>query len=160
MQNYMKKRFDNLLKAAEICDREGLDMPALILLYSLIDSLAWVVYEEELSKVGERFEKFCDEFVLPGSGLPCSAKELYSARCSSLHLLGWESNLTKHKGVRALFYSYQDTDLESAQRVADLIFPGKFVGIRALSLHAAIKAAIDRVIKQSRQDSKLEERLR
>lgn len=160
MQDYMKERFEEILKAAAICDQEGLDMPVLVLLYSLVDALAWTVYGEQIGKVSVRFETFCNEFLLPTSGLACTAKELYSARCASLHLLGWESDLTKNKGVRALFYSHRDADLTVAQRAADAIAPGKFFGIHAIKLHFALKLAIDRVIDKSLNDKDLEDRLK
>lgn len=160
MENQMRARFDEMLKAASICDREELDMPGIVLLYSLTDSLAWTVFKEETNNVGERFERFCDEFVITGSSLPCSAREIYAARCSTLHFLGWESNLTKHKGVRALFYGRRGTSLDIAQKTADAIAPGQFIGVHTEHLHDAIKVAVDRVVERSLKDLELAKRLK
>lgn len=158
MNDRMRLRFDEMLRAISICDKQELDMPAIILTYSLLDSLAWTVFEEEIGKVGERFEHFCTEFVLPGSNLPCNANELYAARCSTLHVLGWESNLSK-KGTRALFYGHRGANLEIAQKAADKIAPGKFLAVDSTQLRKAASIAVDRVIEKSLTDPDLLKRL-
>ncbi len=79
-------------------------MPCLVyLVYSGIDvcGVPRTVVERK-RRVGDRFEKWVDRYMVKGNSLPCTARELYAGRCAVVHsytLL--DSNLSKAgKGPR------------------------------------------------------------
>jgi len=86
MSDFEKKStFAKIFEAAALCRQQGLDVPMLVLVYTALDTLAWALYNENVSKVGERFISLCDTYVIPTSDINCTALDLYAARCSILH---------------------------------------------------------------------------
>ena len=80
-------------------------MPCLVLLYSGIDAAA--SQEPAAGKgVGERFEKWVDRYMLKGKPLPCTARELYAARCAVVHTFTPDSDLSKAGKARVVAYAY------------------------------------------------------
>ena len=151
--------FEKMFKAAKLCRDQALDVPMLVLIYTSLDTLAWAVYGDETSEVQRRFISLCDTHVLPGAGISCTALELYAARCSVLHTLGWESNLSKLKKARAFSYSFGNDDPRLAQEVLDRERPGECLAIKADDLLTAAKRAVERVAQVASSDQSLAARL-
>jgi hypothetical protein len=106
-----------IITAIDYCISEKLIMPALVLIYSAIDSISWVASDEENQQVGRRFQVWVDTWMLQKYPLPCTALELYAARCGILHTLTPESDLSKKKNVRRISYAWgtaQQKDLEES----------------------------------------------
>jgi hypothetical protein len=154
-----KSTFAKMFEAAELCRQRALDVPMLVLIYTAIDTLAWAVYSDKSSGVRDRFTSLCDRFILPGANLQCSALELYAARCSVLHSLGWESDLSKAGKARSVFYSFGTDDPTTAQAALDLTSPGKFISVKADDLFAAVRKATAAVAAAASADSDLAARL-
>ena len=151
--------FEQMFEAAKLCRDQALDVPMLVLIYTSLDTLAWAVYGDETSEVQRRFISLCETYVLPGAGISCTAPELYAARCSVVHTLGWESKLSKSKGVRAFHYSVGDDDPRLAQEVLDHVRPGEFLAIKADDLLTAAQRAVERVAQVASSDQSLAARL-
>ncbi len=81
--------------------------------------------EEEKNVKGPDFVKWVDEFLLPNSGLRCTATELYGARCGLVHTHIAESNVSrKSEGrVREIYYAHGGQTVENLQKMLD--FAGK-----------------------------------
>jgi len=150
-----RSTFQKMLDAAALCQVQGLDVPMLVLIYTSLDSLAWALYGHETKEVKHRFVSLCEAYVLPNSKLNCTSLELYAARCSILHSLGWESDLSKDGKARSAFYSFGTDDPTLAQIAYDHSYPGKFVAIRADELLVATKSAVTRVTNEAQQDKAL-----
>ena len=76
---------------------------ALVLLYSAIDTLAW------LGAPGPKatrtvFKDWIDKYLLLHTGLQCTAADLYSARCGLLHTSTAESDMTVDGSAREIWY--------------------------------------------------------
>lgn len=154
-----RNTFEKMFEAASLCRECALDIPMLVLIYASLDTLAWAVYGHEIKQVRNRFLRLCEVYVLPESKVDCTALELYAARCSILHSLGWESEVSKSGNARSVLYSFGEVDAHSAHAALNIEQPGKFVAIRADELVSATKIAVDHVIRKSEQDSALAARL-
>src|SRR5216683_5888041 len=78
-------------------------MQALVLLYSAIDTLAWV--SRSAGNVTRAdFCRWVDVYMQPQSRLGCTAEDLYGARCSILHSSAAESKLSREGRVNELWY--------------------------------------------------------
>jgi len=75
------------VESIELCAANGFFNPALKLIYSAIDNLAYLACPEtEHQSVHKReFVRWAKSFLLPDSGLSCTAEELYASRCGLLH---------------------------------------------------------------------------
>ena len=82
---------------------KGQFLQALVLVYSAIDTLAWV--SKNTGDVTHTdFCKFVNKYMQPETNLGCTAKDLYGARCSILHSSAAESRLSREGKVSELWY--------------------------------------------------------
>lgn len=151
--------FAKMFRGARLCRQQGLDIPMLVLVYASIDTLAWAVYGGSIKSVRQRFIKFCDEYLIPNSKLSCTSLELYSARCSVVHNLGWESDLSATGKARAVFYSFGTDDPTSAQKAYDQECPGKYVAVRADDLLEEVESCANELASRAETDPILRARL-
>lgn len=151
--------FEKMFEGASLCRARGLDLPMLVLVYAALDTLAWAVYGHEVAKVKHRFLSVCERYVFPGSSIKCTPLELYAARCSILHSLGWESDLSRAGRARSVFYSFGDDNPAVAQEAFDHMRPGRFIAVHADELLRAVKEAVARVTEQASRDAALASRL-
>lgn len=154
-----KSTFEKMYEAAALCRERGLDVPMLVLIYTALDTLAWAVYGHETREVRRRFVSLCELYVLPGSAIHCTALELYAARCSILHSLGWESDLSRDGKARSVFYSFGTDDPTLAQRAYDHSHPGRLVAVHADELLKATIAAGALIASKAQLDDALAARL-
>ena len=159
MSALSKSTFQKMFEAAVLCRERGLDIPMLVLVYTSLDTLAWAVYGEDTKSVRDRFVSLCETYVLPTRIFLCTAIELYAARCSILHSLGWESNLSRDGKARSVFYSFGTSDPFLAQQAYERSHPGKFVAVRADELLKAAQTAVALVAAQAQTDTALARRL-
>jgi hypothetical protein len=101
----LERHLNDLFAAIVYCYENELLMPCLVLLYSGIDVAASL--EPSAGKgVGERFEKWVERYMLKGRSLPCTARELYAARCAVVHTFTPNSNLSKTGKARVIGYAF------------------------------------------------------
>jgi len=94
-----------LLKAIDTCLKNELQLPGLILLYTGIDSMAWLNRPKLQPDVRRNdFIYWVNRYLLPDSGLACEALDLYAARCALVHSYTSESSLTRQTRKLALKY--------------------------------------------------------
>ena len=85
-KDYFERNALELLKNIDYCFKENVNLSGLILFYSAIDIMAWVSRDQlDSDATRNDFIRWVNEFMLPGSGLACTAEELYSARCNIIH---------------------------------------------------------------------------
>jgi hypothetical protein len=154
-----RNTFENMFEAISLCRERELDVPLLVLLYAALDTLAWATYGDQVSEVKKRFVCLCDEHLLSGTSIECSALELYAARCSVLHTLGWESDLSLKGNARSIFYSFGTVTPELAQKALDHTKPDQFVRLHADDLISAAKAALNSVSHEASSNKTLAMRL-
>lgn len=86
-------------------------LPALILIYSMIDIVAWLNRPAAKEQSDRRdFIAWLNEFMLPAVGLAVTAEDLYAARCAIVHSHSFESSMSRGGRARKLFYTYGRAD--------------------------------------------------
>jgi hypothetical protein len=105
---------------AELCWQNQI-LPALILLYSSIDSLAWLDMPASQQDVTRSdFMKWAETYILSKRELPCTSIDLYAARCSLLHTQSFESRLSRRQQAREIYYTYGLLSSQPLQNQIDL----------------------------------------
>ena len=111
-----------------------------------------------MTNVKDRFVRLCEVYLLPSTNVRCSALDLYASRCSFLHSLGWESNLSREGKAKPIFYTFITNEPELAQKVIEH-YQEPFIHVHADDLIAAAKLAHDRVKQAANTNKALAERL-
>ena len=101
---------ENLLRAIRLSRDQGLLIPALMLIYSTIDGMAWCVRANSNGNVTEAdFENWVETYMFQGSSAGVlKAVDLYGARCSMLHGQVSESKKSKNAVAREVHYVRKD----------------------------------------------------
>jgi hypothetical protein len=136
--------FDNykeIFAAIDFCVANCLKVPALILIFAAIDSVSWIANDEHpRSSVSCYFPLWVETWMLKSHPLPCTAIELYAARCAVVHTLTPTSRLSATKGVKELAYAWSATE----QRALELTIhnsgdSGPYVAISVLDILASFR---------------------
>lgn len=154
---------EQMLAVIEYCHERNLAMPCLTLTYTLIDSFAWLLYGPEESGVKKRFTKWVDRFFLPHFRCGCTALDLYAARCSILHGLSWESQLSQSRHAKVLLY-FSSKDEQSIKQASSKIFSADhtiMVSMGALTgaLNASYASFLEHIGSNDKARQKVEKRL-
>lgn len=153
-QNYVQ-----VVVAVEICLEKKLQMPALILIYTLMDTFAWAVYGADEKSSRKRFEAWARNWVLDHAALGCTAADLYAARCAVLHTMTSEASLTEAGKARRIAYAWGTASAEKLQSAVSALGFQNEVGVHIESLFVGVREGMARVIERSEQDAHLRNRL-
>lgn len=145
--------------AIDLCFRERLIAPTLALLYSGIDTMAWLGLPDGREDVtGEDFVRWTGQYLLPGSGIACTALDLYSSRCGIVHTMTAESRTIRRGAAKRIFFAWGDHRAEDLQRIADRVRqPGCAVQVDALV--RAFQIAVDKFMEAAELDPELGRRV-
>jgi len=112
------RHMNDLVESIEDCHTKGRILPCLVLLYTGIDVMASL---EHIRGEGTQssFVRWVDTYFLNGRNFPCTALDLYSARCSILHTFTPDSRLYNNGKARRIAYAWGTADanrLEMSRR--------------------------------------------
>ncbi|MGD0775521.1 MAG: hypothetical protein ABSC05_22120 [Candidatus Solibacter sp.] len=111
-----------LIIAIDYCFEKRLIAPTLALLYSGIDTMAWLGLPDDRQDVtGEDFVQWTDRYLLPDSGISCTALDLYSSRCGIVHSMTGESRAIRRGVAQRVFYAWGNHRAEDLQQILDRI---------------------------------------
>src|ERR1700682_2492170 len=97
-----------ILRGIEICLASECLVSGVALIFSGIDSLAALTRPVEAQNTSRSvFIKWVETHLLPGSGLTCTALDLYTARCGVLHTHAAESDLQRQGEAKPLVYEWR-----------------------------------------------------
>lgn len=120
-----------------ICLEKGLCIPALVLIYSGIDTVGWLNSTQQFASK-KTFRMWVDDYLLKAGPLPCSSLELYAARCGLLHTLTSDFELSSNGKLRRIFYVWGSASVEALQRSITLTGnSNRFVAIHINDLYEA-----------------------
>jgi len=136
------KRFRETMETIEYCLKAQRILPALILLYTLIDSVSWLATDKKNESVKRRFTRWVEDWMLKDNSLSCNALELYAARCGILHSLTSDSDLSAIGKVKRITYSFGDKSPSPLQQVSDRIHPNEFVAVKIEDLYETFKGGL------------------
>jgi len=101
-------KVSKMLKASQLCFDKEYWEAGVILLYSLIDAMAWLWRDPSHHDVtGADFIEWVNRYMLPAPGIHVSADDIFGARCGLLHSLTGESR--RHRNLQARKVSYRRT---------------------------------------------------
>ena len=107
-----------LLESIEDCLTKGRTIASLILLYSGIDCISAL---ESGRANRSTFKKWVSDYILRKTPLPCTASDLYAARCGILHTLSAESELSRQRKARPIVYAWGNAKPERLARTAAVL---------------------------------------
>lgn len=110
-----------LIRSLDHAEENHLVVPALVLVYSAIDSVSWLAAPGSKDS-GKYFRNWVEKWLLRDPRIKCNAEELYAARCGLVHTLTPTSSMTQ-KGVRKIAYSWGSGNnalLDSALKMGQL----------------------------------------
>jgi len=154
IQNYTQ-----VIAATRLCIDKQLISPALILIYSTMDSYAWVVSDKRARSVRSCFETFVADYVLPNHPLPCSPTDLYAARCAILHTLTCESDLSKKGEAKTIAYAWGTAEATSLATAAEHLDLTKIITLHIEELANALFDSILAVHEKATSDPVVQQRL-
>ena len=153
------QNYSQVVAGVRLCLEKQLLMPALILIYTLMDSFAWACSDKAQTKVRTRFEAWTQQWVLTQGNLPCTATELYAARCAVLHTLTRYTDLTKNENVRKITYSWGNADNSALQGAFDALGHTDTVAVHVNDLFGAVCEAMAAITEQASTAPQLKQRL-
>src|SRR2546425_10624542 len=149
-----------LLAAADLVMERGYAMPGLILLYSLVDTMAWLSLPEGVEDVkGTDFIGWVRTYGLEQRVAPCTADDLYGARCGLLHSFSPDSRRSRRGEIRPIYYVWGGAGRELLQGEIDKR-GGSGIGLPIADFRNGIVTAIDSFRRQLVTDAKLSARVR
>lgn len=144
-QNPFLKIRAELIPAVELLLQEQLPLPALLILYSGIDIMASLGRPASQPRVTRTdFYRWVDDYLLPGSRLQCTSVDLYAARCGLLHSYYAESDLSRQRQARQIWYAWGIGSPQSLQRSIDQAGVDFAVAVHVDELLSAFELALDR----------------
>jgi hypothetical protein len=132
--------YNNLMllgSGIEACIEKRLTAPALILIYSAIDTAGWLDSDESYA-TRDSFTNWVDRYLLKAKPLPCTALDLYSGRCGLLHTFTPDSRLSSEGKARRICYAWGTANAEDLQRTIVLMdSTDKYVAVHLEELYEA-----------------------
>ena len=102
--------FQGMKAGIDACMEAGCHRSALVLIYSAIDTMAYLTMPSNQQRVTRRdFIAWCDNHLRLHGETTITGLEWYSARCAVVHSFGIESDLTLNGTCRQIGYSDKDS---------------------------------------------------
>ena len=150
------------LAAISACIESRQHMPAKILTYALIDSLAWAASDKQPKEARKNFEAWVSRWLAPELtkiGNEISAVDLYAGRCAVLHTMTPNSELANSGRARTIAYAWGSAKVEAL----DYAFKAKGLrGVAAIhydDLYSALKTAVATFLTDAAADKALAARV-
>jgi len=157
------KNLNEMLFAIGDCLKAERQIPALVLMYSFIDSLSWVASGQSTADVRGRFEGWISRWLLPNlpsSNHQVTATDLYAARCAILHSGTGVSDLSKSKRAKRILYAWGDASTEALEHtIAAQGMAHEHAALHCKALFAAIRKGLEDFVASADQDPQLAKRL-
>jgi hypothetical protein len=156
------KNLGEMLVAAERCVSLGQHMPALTLIYALIDSLAWSAADQKSDGVRKRFEAWVATWLMPHLSVHApdiSPTDLYAARCAVLHSLTGDSDLSRAGKAKRVMYAWGTADSNVLRAAIQKSNMPDHVGLHFKDLLASLFSAVEAFLESANNDEALSTRL-
>ena len=151
-EQLMIENFNVLGKGFEVCAANRLQLPALAILYTSIDITAWLA--DDNTKVGERFTGWVDRYLLKAKSMPCTACDLYGARCGILHTFTPDSDLNAKGKARLVCYAWAGRSAAELHRLVTHVGMDKeYVVVQIEELYEAWKLGVKVFLEELKHDS-------
>lgn len=105
-------RIGEIVQASNLCLNSKFPSAALSLMYIALDTAASLDYRLRKEKPSIRFVKWVETYIVGSGDLPCSALDLYGARCGLLHTYSPKSQLSSKSRVAKIWYAFHDHEAD------------------------------------------------
>ena len=103
----LDKHMDDMCAAMFLLMEQKHKLPLLVLILATIDILGALSGEDEDPRsTGRYFREWADKYLLPDSGLNCTASDLWGARCGILHTYSPASDDSRRGRARQIAYAW------------------------------------------------------
>lgn len=146
--------YTQLFKSIRLSIDNTLPLPSLMLIYSGIDISGWLGAETASLKSRESFTQWVDLYMLPCAAIACSSIDLYSARCSILHTLTPDSDLSRSGTAKRIAYTWGDLKPEDFEiEIADKVNKSDLVVLHIGDTFNAFKSGWAKFIESYEKDA-------
>jgi hypothetical protein len=143
----------------EVCIEKELNAPALILIYSAIDTIGWLDSVDDFA-TRTSFINWVNTYLLKAKTLKCSAIDLYSARCGLLHTFTAESRLSSEKKALRIFYAWGTGSVQYLQRLIDSSHKSsEYVAVHVNDLYKGWQLGVKNFIEDLEKDHERKSRV-
>lgn len=152
---------DTLL-AIEKCIEERRHMPTKILIYSLMDSIAWACSNKADKSTRRNFESWVERWMMPrfASIAPrIRPVDLYAARCAVLHTMTPDSELSRSGAAKKIAYAWGSGKVSVLETVLDVLKVSNVVALHYDDLLDVLRNAIADCLAEADVDPELNQLL-
>ena len=136
------KNLMSLTNGIDACLERKLKGPALILVYSTIDTAGWLDTDQSFT-TRQAFINWTEKYLLTSKPLACDAIDLFAARCGLLHTFTPDSQLSVDGKARRLCYAWGTAKVADIQRLIDLTNGNKtYAAVHVDDLYEALKLGL------------------
>ena len=141
-----------LASGIDACIEKKLNTPALILIYSTIDTTGWLDSSKTFA-ANDSFMNWVDNYLLKAKPLQCTSLDLYAARCGLLHTFIADSQLSSSGKARRIFYAWGTASVQDLQRTIDFTNKSKkYVAVHVNDLYEALHLGLIRFSEELEKD--------
>jgi hypothetical protein len=163
MSPHFEKNNKDMIDAAARCVELRQFLPALVLMYTHIDTLAWAGSSKEKRSTRRNFESWVEKWLLPelaADAPKLTATDLYAARCGVLHSLTSKSDLSSSGAAREIAYAWGTAKSSVLDEVLSKTkFANKLVTLHYEALLNGLRNAVAKFTTVAQSDILLRERL-
>ena len=142
-----------LASGIEACIEKKVNIAALILIYSGIDTVGWLDGTETFA-TKTSFTNCVDTYLLTAKPLACTSLDLYAARCRLLHTFTPDSELRSKGKARYINYAWGKASVEELKRSIDLTNKNdKYVALHVNDLYEAWQLGVLRFCEEVEKDA-------
>lgn len=149
-----QRSFFQVIQAIENSLSSGMILPALILIYTAIDSASWLACDDDEIPTSRRFKNWVNNWMLSRYPLPCTADELYLARCGVLHTLTPETNHGNKKRIRKIAYAWGKAKQGSLEKAINIVNAPNVVALHLDDLLFSFRNGFVDYLEYTDQDEK------
>ncbi len=128
----LNNRYLEIVVAIQTCEKKKLVLPALIILFTAIDSAAHL-YSNNKS-VKKCFIEWVERFMIKSQEFSFNSLDLYSARCGILHTLTSNSSLVEKGKAKKGIYSLDDSSIDDLVRILGPNYKNEFFIVKLSEL--------------------------
>lgn len=150
-------RIGEIIQASNLCLNSKFLSAALSLMYIALDTAASLDHRLRKEAPRVRFVKWVERYILCSGDLPCSALDLYGARCGLLHTYSPRSRLSSKGRVAEIWYTFHDHEADMLREAVRTRGLKQVVVLSLDSLTTAVAKGITAFISDLESDQALAE---
>lgn len=153
----LRDKYTQVVDGALACLSLRLQHPCLVLIYTLIDSLAWAWSDQKGGGARTCFEQWVSIWLK--DSIPCTATEIYVARCVVLHTPALNPELSGPGAIREIAYAWGTAKATDLQAAIAQTGSANLVAVHIDQLLDEVCNAMDRILDAAERDPALAQRL-